>query len=110
MDRQRKEGGQAWSDHRLHPERVLREQEAHTVIVASGHKGLIQNMTTGALQADTSHILIAADSRAISMYTEQLSVILSCPRERFQSVNEVKGHRGGCCGEPGPSDTWCPDS
>ena len=28
MDRQRNEGGQAWSDHRLHPERVLREHEA----------------------------------------------------------------------------------
>ena len=28
MDRQSKEGGQAWSDRRLHPERVLREQEA----------------------------------------------------------------------------------
>ena len=28
MDRQKKEGGQAWSDHCLHLERVLRKQEA----------------------------------------------------------------------------------
>ena len=28
MDRQREEGGQAWSDHCLHTERVFREQEA----------------------------------------------------------------------------------
>ena len=59
MDRHKKEGGQAWSDHRLHPERVLREQEAH--------RGFIQNMTTGALHVNTGHILVSADSRVISM-------------------------------------------
>ena len=39
----------------------------YSVIVAPGHRGFIQNMDTGALQADTSHILVPADSRIISM-------------------------------------------
>ena len=59
MDRQRKEGGQAWSDPRLHPERVFREQEAPHLRRCTRVRGFIQNMTTGALQAETSHNLVA---------------------------------------------------
>ena len=38
-----------------------------TVVVAPGHGGSSQNVNTGALQADTSHILVPADSRVLSM-------------------------------------------
>ena len=38
MDRQRREGGPAWSDHCLQPEKVFREQEAPTT-PSSLHQG-----------------------------------------------------------------------
>ena len=56
----RKEGEQAWSNHRLHAERLSHGQEALHLIVAPGHKDSIQNMFTGALQADTAHIMVPA--------------------------------------------------
>ena len=39
----------------------------YTFVVAPGHRGFIHDMTTGALHADTCHILVPADSRVISM-------------------------------------------
>ena len=57
----RKEGGQAWSDHRLRPERVSRGHEALHLIVAPRHRDSNQNMITGALQADIAHIMVPAD-------------------------------------------------
>ena len=84
MDRQRKEGGQAWSDCRVHPKESCVNKRHYTVIVAAGHRGFIQNVNIGELQADTSHPgcrQTAEPSRCV--YTEQLSVILSCPHQQM---------------------------
>ena len=56
----RKEGEQPWSNHCLHAERLSHGQEALHLIVAPGHRDSIQNMFTGALQADTAHIMVPA--------------------------------------------------
>ena len=92
MDRQRKEGGHAWSDPRLHPERVFREQEALHLRRCTRHRGFIQNMTTGALQADTSHILVAdRQPHHLDACTEQLSDILSCPHQTWTLSRPTMG-------------------
>ena len=55
-------GAEAWSDRRLHSERVLHGQEARHLIVEPGHKDSTQNMITGALQADRVCTMVPAAS------------------------------------------------
>ena len=49
------------------PKESFVNKRHHTIVVAPGHRGFIQIMTTGALHAETGHILVPADTRIISM-------------------------------------------
>ena len=81
MDRQRKEGGQAWSDHCLHPDRTThhprctRAQRFHSerVPLARGRQ-------------------TAESSRCV--HTKQLFVILSCSHQTWESVEIFDGRIG----------------
>ena len=59
-------GAEAWSDHRLHPERFSRGQEAIHLIAAPRHRDSSRR-ATGALQADTAHVLVPADGKSITV-------------------------------------------
>ena len=50
-----------WSDHCLHHEESFTDKRHDTIIVAPGHRDLIKNVTTDALQMGTALIMVPAD-------------------------------------------------
>ena len=56
-------GREAWSDHRLHTERVHTDRQHCTFIVAPRHRDSSKNMTTGASQADMTLITVCVSTR-----------------------------------------------
>ena len=55
------EGRKAWSDHRLHTERVHTDKRRYTSSVR--HRDFIKNMTIGALQTDMTLIMVCVITR-----------------------------------------------
>ena len=93
VDCQRKEGGQAWSDHCLHPERVLREEEALHLRRCNRaqrfHPEHDHWRVAGKHESHPGCTQTAESSRCV--YTEQLSVILLCPHQTWNLVRLTMG-------------------
>ena len=74
----------------MHPERVSHGQEALHLIVAPSHRDSIQNMTTGALQANTAHIMVPADgsfTTAIAKDNHKAGEIQRWTRQHSKSID-----------------------
>ena len=79
---------EAWSDHCLHTERVYKDRRRCTFSVAPRHRDFIKNMTTDALHADMTLIMVCVITRqtvhreTIVRATGDVKVKLSTTYER----------------------------